>query len=85
VSDTVTVKKCCPLCRRTMPPRQEPATLIRLEAIGGEWTELFVGSSRWHCQVLRRRFPGWEFRHHRISLLAGDAASYRIEARRRAA
>lgn len=76
--------KTCPVCRQSWPwRRRTPRTLARLERIGGEWTQIYVGSSRWHVHKLSRRFPGWEFRAYRISLITGDGATYRIDARRR--
>jgi hypothetical protein len=57
----------------------------QLAGLGDEWTEIASGSSRWHVTTFRRQYGDhYEFRHERISRLAGDQASYRVLARRRA-
>lgn len=73
--------KTCPVCRQSWPTTRAPAPMLeRLERVGDVWTEVASGASRWYRRNLVRRYPGWEFRHEKMSLF-GDY--WRVEARRK--
>ena len=76
--------KRCPVCRQAWPVHRRPSPMLdRLEKIGSDaWVEVAVGASRYYRKELERRYPGWEFRHERVSLFAGPGSSWRVEARR---
>jgi hypothetical protein len=72
----------CPTCGHQ--PRRPATTRLRktIDEIGDDWALVCIGASRYYIHKLRQRYPQLEFRAERITLYAGDEATYRIEARR---
>ncbi len=71
----------CPTCGHTSVGN--PRRTRQLAGIGDAWTEIAVGSSRWHVHALRKAHPDYQFRAERMTLMGGSAGAWRIEARRR--
>ena len=73
----------CPTCGHS--PARTPQTSLRrtLGAVGGEWSPIRHGASRWLCSKLAARYPTHEFRHVRVSLQGGALGAWTVEARRR--
>lgn len=72
----------CPTCgyrRRHV----RGALARRLETVGHDWTVVREAASRWYARKLAARYPQFEFRHTRTSLLGGRDGAWRIEARRK--
>lgn len=72
----------CPYCT----PRRPVTTRLRLTlaGLGPEWTAIRHGAQRSYVHKLVQRYPAYEFRAHRTSLLGGEAGTWTIEARRTA-